>query len=153
VASAGVNGANRLASNSLLECLVFGRRAAASAAVATAVSASGAAQDIQPLAPLPERPADLRPLTNLISAHLGLLRNGSDLALAQSEVEELWPRYANESTEWRNRLILARLMFRAAALREESRGVHRREEFPDSDNFWLRRIAFRNGREPYFLPV
>jgi L-aspartate oxidase len=142
-----------LASNSLLECLVFARRSAASAAGATAVSASGPAQDIQILAPLPERPADLRPLTNLISAHLGLLRNGSDLALAQSKVEELWARYANESTEWRNRLILARLMFRSAALREESRGVHRREEFPDSDSSWLRRIVFRNGREPYFLPV
>jgi L-aspartate oxidase len=153
VASTGVNGANRLASNSLLECLVFARRSAISASGATSPRTPAIIPEADSVTGVTKAPEDFQRLTKLVSTHLGLQRNGADLASAQEEVEELWKSHSEESAEWRNRLILARLILKAAVLREESRGVHRRKEFPRDDPGWLRRIAFRRGQEPYFLPV
>jgi L-aspartate oxidase len=48
--------------------------------------------------------------------------------------------------ELQNMLIIARLMIRAAALREESRGAHVRTDFPQTDEAWHRHTTFRHGQ-------
>jgi len=126
-ACTGVHGANRLASNSLLECLVFGRRAAL-AALAEPAS--------PPLEPPPELPSrELRPSAELRQAlwqHAGLIRSAETL-------ERL---LGSDS-------LLARLLAAGALLREESRGVHFRSDHPtEDDRFATSHITHRQGREP-----
>lgn len=107
----GVHGANRLASNSLSECFVFGRRAGLAAA-----SESGAAAPTAGPPPA-RRPADVDEATrSALWAHAGLLREEAGLR-ALSE----------------NRSLLARLIARSALARQESRGCHLRSDFPDPD--------------------
>ena len=138
-ACTGVHGANRLASNSLLEGLVFGREAADAMALEhPAVGAS----------PLPEVPLALHPVTHSAEsagawiAHLrdvmwrgaGLLRSGQGLRKAQAELEAMeqtLPRsMSRRAIEARNLFCLARVMVQAALGREESRGAHFRIDFP-----------------------
>jgi L-aspartate oxidase len=154
VACTGVNGANRLASNSLLECLVFSRRAAESAArVASAAPAQLAPLAAGRLLPLETSTTDFADLASLMTDHLGLVRSARGLARARKELQGLWERFGAQSVEWRNRLTLARLMVQAASLREETRGVHRREDFPQEDPSWQKRIVLQRDRQPSCLPV
>lgn len=108
-AATGVHGANRLASNSLLECLVFGRRAALSAlhepatpADAEPIAAEGASVDDE--------------LRDEMWSEAGLVRDGAGLERLQHA-----------------RNTLARLVAQAALMRAESRGCHFRADFPDLD--------------------
>ena len=135
VACTGVHGANRLASNSLLEGLVFGARAAEAAI----------AHDLPP-ASVPEAgPVDfdlsqwrLDPRTKsrvqeLMWKKVGLIRRGPDL---HSAVDELSKLAADENVNQRTRnfAMLARLMAEAALWRQESRGGHYRADYPQRDD-------------------
>jgi L-aspartate oxidase len=156
VTSSGLHGANRLASNSLLEGLVFGSRAADD--VSAALEAAGP----RPLEVPPVRvPAisdrhagidlvDLREsLRALMWRRVGITRDEAGLKEASDHVEH-WGRYIlplefDDPGGWtmQNMLLVARLMIMAADLRRESRGVHYRRDFPDTDPQLNDRVSLR----------
>jgi L-aspartate oxidase len=124
----GVHGANRLASNSLLECLVFGRRAALAARVEPAL----AEDSLEPSAPGDGgRESVTLELRRSMWEHAGLIRSA----------EELEPLR-------RAPLLLARLLAESALARQESRGAHFRCDFPLADEAFEGHIVQRLGSEP-----
>jgi L-aspartate oxidase len=152
VACSGVQGANRLASNSLLECLVFGARAAEAAltdapdTVARWRTAS-LAHGVK-LSPRHTVIAAIDPnaLGSRLDADVGVERSGDRL---QRLVNEL----PHPDTATSSDLLLASLISRAALLRRESRGAHFRADAPDADPTWRGRIHWRRGRPPVFEEV
>jgi L-aspartate oxidase len=155
VTSSGLHGANRLASNSLLEGLVYGTSCGHDAG-ATAASMPDAF--VVPPVQAEFRPEtggpalDVADLTNslrsLMVRHMGITRNREGLLEAERKVA-FWCRYAlrREFTtrpgwELQNLLTIARLMIWSALQRTESRGVHFRSDFPARDDArWLRHVA------------
>jgi L-aspartate oxidase len=146
VASSGLHGANRLASNSLLEGLVFGARAgeAASAAALDTPDLYKAIPLENPPVPPTSEPIDLQDVRNslksLVWRAAGVRRSGAGLRDAARTIDQ-WQRYAlaqqfpgPEGWELQNMLTVARVMIGAALRREESRGVHLRSDFPEQDD-------------------
>jgi L-aspartate oxidase len=138
VACTGVHGANRLASNSLLEGLVFG----VTAAETMAAEAPPAVEDL-PLPPEPETASTLpeaatekwiAELRALMWKHAGLLRDGAGLREARRGLDVLaktLPRgLYRRAIEARNLHAVAELIVTSALGREESRGAHYRNDFP-----------------------
>jgi L-aspartate oxidase len=161
VTSSGLHGANRLASNSLLEGLVFGAacgRGAAAAAVAMPDTFTALPITSAPLTPDPspggrgETELDVADITNslrsLMVRHMGVVRERAGLEQAERDVS-FWCRYVLEREfdgragwELQNLLTIARLMIHSALERDESRGVHFRADFPKPDDAkWRRHIA------------
>jgi len=142
VASTGAHGANRLASNSLLEALVFGAEAGEDVVrsaparpdarlawrAARRATASGGA----PIDEERSRAARAR-LREVLWQNVGVERDGERLRAALSELEEIAADPAASSGELRSLVTVGRLVAAAALLREESRGAHWRRDFPSSD--------------------
>jgi L-aspartate oxidase len=158
VSSSGLHGANRLASNSLLEGLVYGARAGRNASAA-ALDQSDTFQAIPleiPAVDPPSEPLDLADVRNSLKSLMwravGVRRSGSHLAEAQQTIHR-WCRYAlsrqfadPEGWELQNMLTVASLMVGAAVAREESRGVHLRTDFPAADDaHWRRQLTVSRG--------
>ena len=154
VTSSGLHGANRLASNSLLEGLVYGARAgeAASAAALTEPDTYQAIPLINAPVPPQIEPLDLQDIRNSLKSLMwraaGVLREGSKLDEALQSIDSwccyVLPRQLNDPEGWelQNMLIVARVMIAAALRREESRGVHLRSDFPEQDDKrWQRRLG------------
>jgi L-aspartate oxidase len=124
-AATGVHGANRLASNSLLECLVFGRRAALAALAEPGLPAK--------LHAPPDTDA-LEPATPELRAALwrdcGLVRDGAGLERLRSAPH-----------------LLTRLIAESALVREESRGTHFRVDHPAENEAFGRHVVLRRGAE------
>lgn len=144
----GVHGANRLASNSLLEALVFAHRAAETLE-----------EGLQRLQPLP-RPSSLpepgtAPVEAVLLVHdreevrslmwdlVGIVRTDERLALARGRMEEIAVQYERlwrrcepspELIELRNLVQTALLIIRSAQSRKESRGLHFNLDYPYRDN-------------------
>jgi L-aspartate oxidase len=145
VACAGVHGANRLASNSLLEGLVFGARVARSvgemlphlrqpsAAFATALTAPGASDD-------PSVHVVESEIRGMMWDAVGLIRTGPGLRIALGRLETLAGDLSDASSPTRNLVTVARLVATAALARPESRGAHFRADHPRVDPAWRRRI-------------
>jgi L-aspartate oxidase len=159
VTSSGLHGANRLASNSLLEGLVYGLRAGQGAAdqaagEADTFRATPLANDRQPSPPDEEglNLTDLRnSLSSLMWRNAGIRRDADGLAEAASQVE-FWTRYVyarefGDPTGWelQNMLSVARCLIAAAAARTETRGTHFRSDFPETDPAWARHISLVAG--------
>ena len=129
-ARTGVHGANRLASNSLLEALVFGARVARSVTAETTIAPAG-----HP----PGRHERSRPVggrvvervRHLMSERVGLVRDDRGLRSALEEFQALSPLAADG--EERNVVLVARLVTASALLRTESRGAHFRADYPEAD--------------------
>jgi L-aspartate oxidase len=166
VSSSGLHGANRLASNSLLEGLVYGARAADD--IAEALDRDGAVRlEVPPVGRErargghPKVHLDLGDIRNALRAlmwrNAGIVRDRAGLLDAARQVD-YWcgyalPRVFDEPTGWvlQNMLVVARLTIAGALEREESRGVHTRSDFPATDPAWARHIVFR--RPPLAEPV
>ena len=158
VSSSGLHGANRLASNSLLEGLVFGTRLAQD--VVQELDRSGAWHlEVPPIAPEStavkdsRAPIDLDDLRKSLRAlmwrRMGITRDRAGLEEAATQVDH-WCRYIlphvfDDPAGWamQNMLITARSMVAAAAERKESRGVHSRTDFPAADPEWNHHITLQ----------
>jgi L-aspartate oxidase len=136
VASTGVHGANRLASNSLLEGLVFADRAGRSVTAAAPAVIPDPSEVSAPGAGTPDSGADeasgeiRRQMRELMSAYVGVQRTESSLLHAEQVLDGLTR--ATPPGAWRtdNQLLVARLITEAARRRRESRGGHRRLDYP-----------------------
>jgi L-aspartate oxidase len=153
VACTGVHGANRLASNSLLECLVFADRAG----FVVGEGAAGPAQSddvpdglVEDRPPMPARPAslpDLQATRELLWAGAGVIRDAESLRpIVELAPDALESREAAIATP--ADVLVAMLVARAALVREESRGGHFRDDFPHEDPAWLVHVAQRIGESP-----
>jgi L-aspartate oxidase len=154
VTSSGLHGANRLASNSLLEGLVYGARAGEAASDAALLEPDryeAVPLENPPVAP-PSEHLDLQDIRNslksLVWRSAGVRRNAGGLREAARTIDG-WQRYAlaqqfptSEGWELQNMLTVARVMIGAALRREESRGVHLRTDFPRPDDaHWHVRVG------------
>jgi L-aspartate oxidase len=156
VACTGVHGANRLASNSLLEGLVFGARAGrAMAAVRTgewpAVSAAEESSNVS----VPTRGSatvEAADVQDLMWRDVGLFRDHDGLSSALGTLEAAWASVDTrirtseplDAHTWRTAslVIVGRLIARAALRRLESRGAHYRGDYPQRDDIhWKRRVS------------
>lgn len=158
-ACTGVHGANRLASNSLLESVVFGKRVVQR----TDMIRGGLQLEVDTKeeenkealyhflpdrGSLPNVPAlSLRHLQSLMWDKVGIIRSGESLAEAAGTLatwQHFLPQRIDRPSYELNSLILCgRIMTEAALLREESRGAHFRTDFPQPLPAWQRHIIFR----------
>lgn len=138
VASTGVHGANRLASNSLLEAVVFGARAAADI-VASPLPELNArlASDRDEPAVHDRDFAVVEELRDLMSANVGVIRDGSGLSGAIRAIRRLSSR--TNDIEISNMLTTALMIASSAWMRRESRGAQFRSDFPQADPAFARR--------------
>jgi L-aspartate oxidase len=148
-ANNGVHGANRLASNSLLDGMVFGPRVVeAIDAGVTEAESSGAMRCVAAgeTAPIPGRPLAFSPswshgaplaraeLQGAMTAHAGVLRSRASLEQAGAVARRPPSGHGREHEELRNLQTVAQALVTAAAAREETRGAHTRSDFPDIDD-------------------
>jgi L-aspartate oxidase len=132
VASTRVHGANRLASNSLLEGLVFADRVAR-ALPAAAPCGDGGSRTLtgQTDAPSPPESEALRGMMrSVMTADVGVVRTEASLLRAEHALAELLGRADSGDWRTRNQLLVATLITQAARRRRESRGGHRRADYP-----------------------
>lgn len=163
-ACTGVHGANRLASNSLLECLVTGSRAALSAvqyqenrqprkAQVAELSTPPITNGQHPSYP-EDRPATMTQLTAIMRDSAGPMRSLEGL---QKGLESLaiFPLHVQRidmsSIRLANAALVAHLVIAGALVREESRGAHYRKDFPQSDESWKVHLVF--GQKQVGYPV
>jgi L-aspartate oxidase len=157
VTSSGLHGANRLASNSLLEGLVYG--------VLTGRGAGQAARDMPDHFSIPalahsitdngQFPLDLNDVQNSLRSVMwraaGVQRHREGLAEAREQIQR-WRHYVDrhpftqtQGWELQNLLHVSWMIVQAAASREESRGVHYRTDFPHvDDQRWLGHLCFQH---------
>jgi L-aspartate oxidase len=139
VARTGAHGANRLASNSLLEGAVYARRAADSvrAAAAPRPSARTAVRAAAAPGAEPEAQPDLVDrFRKVMWENVGLVRDAVGLTAGLDDIERLADKLAPGASTARNMLEVGRLIARSALQRTESRGAHFRSDYPDSDPDW-----------------
>ena len=162
VACTGVHGANRLASNSLLEGLVFGARAGCAMRedgglrsrppAAASTNGPGEIASAASSAGLEQNGVDATALSRVMWQDVGLFRSREGLSRALGVFEPAWQGLdarlregrSLDPADWRTASIITvgRLIARAALRREESRGGHYRSDFPDRDDVhWKRRVG------------
>ena len=149
-ASSGLHGANRMGSNSLLECLVLGARAGKGAAIASSDKGMGEFE-VRPPRDRADAPDGMRvniqdvtySLKSLMWRQLGIERSGAPLEEADDRIG-LWMRAVrelapDEQATWEllNMLTVSRLVGIGARVRQESRGVHRRADHPNASDDWI----------------
>ncbi|HVN70121.1 MAG TPA: L-aspartate oxidase [Candidatus Binatia bacterium] len=140
----GVHGANRLASNSLLEALVYGSRVAADIAN-TQPHKDGGVRANAPHRPVARAtsPQALSDVRNVMYSNVGLVRNEPGLREALARVEDLEAQFGDGAGELPNLLVVGRLIVEAALARRESRGSHFRTDYPQTDEAFAKRSFTR----------
>ncbi|HEY4644939.1 MAG TPA: L-aspartate oxidase [Steroidobacteraceae bacterium] len=133
VAYTGLHGANRLASNSLLEAIVCGRSVGAQIRRSESVRRPWISASVPQCAPFDEGCEAWTRLRRLMWKHMGPVRDGPDLVSAIRAIRAIRRSLAADSLILRQRFNLAAAMLNAAAAREESRGAHWRRDFPQRD--------------------
>jgi len=172
VATTGVHGANRLASNSLLEGLVFGARAASamisqrrefkpplpcnvsnSRAGHTALGPDLNAREAEPVRLPPQK--SVNEVRSILWNKVGIIRNGKDLCDALRRLNSLMlVRPATLSSQFHealNILEVGRIITRSALARQESRGAHYRSDFPLKDETTPAKHSFTSKDAPIFF--
>jgi L-aspartate oxidase len=169
VACTGVHGANRLASNSLLETVVFAKRVVERSLdpARAPMPPSAGARRLAPetganrFEPVLERQDDtfdpgssaptLAGLQELMWQKAGIVRDGKGLTEAaitlSSGQRAARPPVDRASTELANLLLAGRLVTEAALMRQESRGAHYRTDFPQPSEAWRRHLVFSNRNQ------
>ncbi len=134
VARTGVHGANRLASNSLLEGLVFadrtGRSLAGTLRSKISAVAPSSSETVRDSGADPRYESVRKEMQTLMTANVGVQRSEASLLLAERELERLTAATPREAWRTHNQLLVASLITRAARGRRESRGGHRRTDYP-----------------------
>lgn len=148
-ACTGVHGANRMASNSLLECLVF------SDIAASKIKDSGNFPTRETIAKISSTNISNESRTRIQETmwkHVGINRNIWDLHYASEELDQIYAETQRnlhenisvQNIEARNLACVARLVAKAAGIRTESRGTHMLTDYPiRNDTNWLRHIEFK----------
>ncbi len=157
-AATGVHGANRLASNALLEGLVFGARAGAAMReelkpVAHRMAQRKAAYSNGPVdAGMEELIGQIQ---TLLETEVGIVRTRMGMQKAVKTLEEMAPRVAHPKTrrayEASNLHLAGLMVARSALAREESRGAHYRMEYPDHDDKKFLKHSVVRGEKVVFL--
>lgn len=158
-ACTGVHGANRLASNSLLEGIVFGQRIIdniESILYRRRIQVKDLIDNFDHSWTLSPSPQGLDPggvkgiLQGIMWDNVGIIRNEERLKRAHNEVESIYNRLGPGDDpvtyfEVVNMLTTARIIIQAALWRKESRGGHFRSDYPQRDDIrWVRHMAFAN---------
>ncbi|MDO8289926.1 MAG: L-aspartate oxidase [Parvibaculum sp.] len=140
VSSTGAHGANRLASNSLLEAVVYGARIAEDIAQATLndMSADIPAPLLDPSAPV--SPLLVTQLRQMMTANVGVIRNRDAMVEALATLTSL-EQTVGMTNLFSNLTTTAKLIAAGALAREESRGGHFRSDFPEPRETWRHRTA------------
>ena len=159
-ASTGIHGANRLASNSLLEGLVFGDRTVRELNRYLSVSDPAVRKVRLDLANEPRQGNDpamvaekRKAVAQLMTDLCGIVRNKEGLAKAATSLGEIEnslvaPGLCVAELELFNLLTVARHIVASAAVREESRGVHLRSDFPERDDAqWRRHVLIQRDAD------
>jgi L-aspartate oxidase len=138
VARTGVHGANRLASNSLLEGLVFAERVARDLSKNTSLAKLPAARKwtVPPLLDRGAAQVAADAIRAVMWDHAGIARTARGLRTAQEKLEEIGRRLPEGATEERNMLQTAELIVQSALTRKESRGGHYRSDYPRAKKTW-----------------
>ena len=155
----GIHGANRLASNSLLEGLVFGHKIGKHIAekledpsmrkveFAASYKTDRVEKDIDVDSMIAE-------LKKIMTEYVGIIRNKDGLLKARNRMDEFYETVRDmknetmKAMELQNMILLSRLVIDSALKREESRGAHYRSDFSKPDENWLKHIIqVRDGAE------
>ena len=137
-ASTGAHGANRLASNSLLEAIVFGARAAKDINTSVERSTPRTLSVTPPEPVAPVSPPPLGGLRRMMTASVGLERSAADLRQAIQFIHKL-ENAAGQDPDLRNMAATCLLIAGAALMRTESRGGHFRSDHPTTQAQWAHR--------------
>ncbi|WP_423129174.1 L-aspartate oxidase [Gaoshiqia sp. Z1-71] len=160
VASTGVMGANRLASNSLLECLVFGKRASEKAASLPRHTTPIAEQP--PISNL-QAYEDLylgikNEIADLMSEFVGIVRNESDLRQVLERLAKIKKQIPAGIREYNilkahQITVICEMIATGALLRKESRGGHIRDDYNQEDPDFRAHIVQQKNKDPEFIPI
>lgn len=159
VASSGIHGANRLASNSLLEGIVFGERIVLTLRDGRPWEGPSPPGRELILSPPARRRSSVGLLTpkglgKLLSDHVGIIRTAAGLQQAVDRLTSDWSQVEFEAPEapyppaFANALLTSLLIARGALAREESRGGHYRTDFPRPRKIWRVHLGLRYAGGP-----
>jgi len=154
-AATGVHGANRLASNSLLEGLVFGARAGRAMQHEISSKHASSTHDADTPATDADPEQIIREIQDVMWKDVGIVREAQGLKRAIKILEALCPKVAHPHTrrahEARNLQTAGLLVARSALTREESRGAHYRTDFPHHDDARFLKHSLFSGKAITFV--